>query len=264
MWVGSKGRYVKELTRYVPAAYNRYYEPFLGSGSLYLHLNPNQATLSDNNHLLINTWEAIRHYPQETYSILRSIKTDSDTYYDIRTKVNQLLNKELFETLPTIAAYFIYICQVGFRGLWRVNSDGLLNTSYGHRPTIIYPKHLLQVSQQLSGTLLLQLDFKHIPTIAKPGDFVYLDPPYDNTWGSYLDSTDIQDDIAQVYKQLSDNNIMVMLSNYNTDRVRDLYRDYEINTMNVVHNTGKDCRHVSEVIVTNYNHKAVYQKKFWQ
>lgn len=48
-WVGSKYRLLDQIAPYIPSKFNRYFEPFLGSGALFFHLKPDKAFLSDTN-----------------------------------------------------------------------------------------------------------------------------------------------------------------------------------------------------------------------
>ncbi|WP_372342829.1 DNA adenine methylase, partial [Brevundimonas sp. BT-123] len=46
-WAGSKQRLLGQILPFIPSTYGRYYEPFLGSGALFLALRPERASLSD-------------------------------------------------------------------------------------------------------------------------------------------------------------------------------------------------------------------------
>jgi hypothetical protein len=52
-WAGGKGQLLSELNRMIPSQFNRYFEPFLGGGAMFLHLMSNgirfNACLSDTN-----------------------------------------------------------------------------------------------------------------------------------------------------------------------------------------------------------------------
>ena len=59
-WVGGKTRLMKKLEEYFPDKYNRYFEPFLGGGSVFFNFSPNKPIISDLNCTLIDTYIAIR------------------------------------------------------------------------------------------------------------------------------------------------------------------------------------------------------------
>jgi DNA adenine methylase len=56
-WAGSKQALLQQIAPVLPNDYGRYYEPFLGSGALFLHLKPKRATLSDASEELVGTWK---------------------------------------------------------------------------------------------------------------------------------------------------------------------------------------------------------------
>ena len=58
-WAGSKSRLINKLIPYFPNDYTNYFEPFLGSGSVFFYLQsirPTSAYLSDINYDLISNW----------------------------------------------------------------------------------------------------------------------------------------------------------------------------------------------------------------
>ena len=86
-------------------------------------------------------------------------------------------------------------------------------------------------------SVITNQDFEKAVKNAKSGDFVYFDPPYDtredkDSFTSYDKNAfgkDEQRRLADVYKKLSDKGVYVMLSNHNTEFIRELYKDFHIN-----------------------------------
>ena len=85
-WAGGKRWLVNNYSNYFPKQFNRYIEPFLGSGAVYFHLRPEQALLSDLNSDLIETYSAIRDNWQDVDALLRGhhLKHSKDYYYKVR------------------------------------------------------------------------------------------------------------------------------------------------------------------------------------
>lgn len=59
-WAGGKRWLVQSHATMFPKDYDRYIEPFLGSGAVFFHLQPKKAILSDVNSALIATYQATR------------------------------------------------------------------------------------------------------------------------------------------------------------------------------------------------------------
>ena len=98
---------------------------------------------------------------------------------------------------------------------------------------------------------------------AKPGDFVYFDPPYDpfddkESFTSYTKfnfSKEDQKRLADLFKELSDKGVFVMLSNHNTKYINELYAGFNIHVVNAKRMINADSKgrgNVEEVIITNY------------
>ena len=59
-WAGGKRWFVNNHSEIFNIEFNRYIEPFLGSGSVFFHLLPEKSILSDKNKNLIDTYRAIK------------------------------------------------------------------------------------------------------------------------------------------------------------------------------------------------------------
>ncbi len=65
-WAGGKARLLATLEKFYPAAFEVYYEPFLGGGAVFFHLwsigKIKRAVISDCNKALINCYVGIRDH----------------------------------------------------------------------------------------------------------------------------------------------------------------------------------------------------------
>lgn len=171
-WAGGKTwltNQISELTK--GKEYTGYIEPFLGGASVFLTLQPSRSILSDSNADLINTYMCIKSSPTKVYELLRTFKNTSDEYYAIRaSRPSSEIER---------AARFIYLNQASFNGLYRVNRKGEYNVPYGKRKTLSFShENFLAVSERLQRAELLSGDFEETIKKVKPGNLVYLDPPY--------------------------------------------------------------------------------------
>jgi len=264
-WVGGKRQLIKEIKSYMPKSYNRYIEPFIGGGALYFELKPEDAIINDYNPELTNLYQVIKDKPDELIDDLATHINTSEYYYYLRALDRDV---ELYRDLTSVqkASRFIFLNKTGFNGLYRVNKQGQCNVPYGRyvNPKILDEQNILSCSQQLSTTTIKTGDFENIKEFVKEGDFVYFDPPYVplNATSSFTGYTDkgFDDDMQFRLKELCDYidsiGAYFMLSNSYTEFVLELYKGYDIKTVQA--NRALNCKasgrgKVNEVLVLNYD-----------
>ncbi len=267
-WAGGKRQIINELKKYVPEDYDCYYEPFIGGGALFFELAPKKAVINDSNNELMNVYEVMcdEHKYSKMCHLLNSyeVKNSEEFYYELRNKDRDM---KKFEKLNdyTRAARTIYLNKACFNGLYRVNSKGEFNVPYNKKNKVnTYDKENLLVVHMyltMNDITIMNTDFEEALKQAKKGDFVYIDPPYDQINSSFTSYTlegfdhNEQRRLAKVFKELSDRGVQVMLSNHNTDLIRELYKDYNIHVIEAkrnINSNGKKRGKVEEVIITNY------------
>ena len=230
-WAGGKTSLLPELLKHVPSPLRRYHEPFVGGGALFFAVAPRRAVLSDANGELIHCWRQVR---DDVHAVLDALSVH---VYD-RVRFEAVRALEPLRLPPAErAARFIYLNKTCFNGLWRVNRAGRFNVPFGRykNPSFHDPGLLLRASHALRGVQLLQVPFENALRRAAPGDFVYLDPPYDpvSDTASFTAYTrdsfswDDQKRLAAECVALDRRGIRFLLSNSATPRVRELYRGFE-------------------------------------
>lgn len=265
-WVGGKREVIKQYQKFIPKQYKKYWEPFLGGGALYFHLDPSVSVINDNNPELIRTYEAIRDEPEKVIDLLQQFrrKHSKDLYMAIRSvdrKLNILDDLKSYE----IAARLIYLNQTCFNGIYRVNKSGQFNVPIGSslNRAICDPEAIRKASTLLKDALIKCLDFEELLGGVSRGDFVYLDPPYYPV-SEYSDFTRYtkeqfykQDQVRlrDMFKLLDKKGCYVMLSNSNAEFIKELYADYNVHLVDAGRtlNSKKDRRgKIKELLVTNY------------
>lgn len=174
-WAGSKRRLLPHLTQLWNLEYNRYFEPFLGSGSFFFGINPQEAFLSDTNQELINAFIAIRSMPELVFDELTKYENTKETYYNLRSQKPSDMSE------VASAARFIFLNRYCFNGIYRTNNSGEFNVPYSGTKTGGTPslEKLKAVSHRLGKANIQCCDFQEtIESNVSEGDFVYLDPPY--------------------------------------------------------------------------------------
>ncbi len=268
-WAGGKTQLLEKIKTLMPKEYNHYFEPFIGGGALLFSVAPKDFTLNDFNSELIQAYRCFTdendfkklieklNFYQENHS--------EEQYYQVRAmdQESEFLEKPIYER----AARMIYLNKSCFNGLYRVNSKGFFNVPSGKKKTLnCYEKdNLLEIENffKKSKFKILSGDFEKAVEGAEKGDFVYFDPPYDTWEGkdsftSYAKNPfgkEEQKRLADVFKRLSQKGVYVMLSNHNTDYIRELYKDFHIHVVDArrnINSKGDGRGSVEEVIVTNY------------
>jgi DNA adenine methylase len=240
-WAGGKNQLLPELARYIPDAYRRYVEPFVGAGALFFSLRPHDAVLGDLNEELINAYRVVRDNVDGLIRELRKYVNDEEFYYGIRA-----LNSTELNELER-AARTIYLNKTCFNGLYRVNKKGQFNVPFGYRkgPLLCAETKLIKAHEALRGVTLVSGDYKTIlQQYAKPGDFVYLDPPYYPVGGfadfkRYTKEFFYEEDHIELrdeFSRLVTLGCHVLLTNSNTDFVRRLYDGFEYKAINTRRN----------------------------
>ena len=100
-WAGGKTQLLAPITARMPKTYNRYYEPFIGGGAVWLAVTPEHAVINDTNEQLINLYRQMK-----------------ENAHDVIAFANEL------DSVPC------------FNGLYRVNRKGLFNVLHNNRTGI--------------------------------------------------------------------------------------------------------------------------------
>lgn len=261
-WAGGKSRLVPELVARMPAAYGRYYEPFLGGAALYLHCEPEHAVLGDTHPDLMNLYRQVGHAPREVVrEVGRLAARHSREQYDsIRARWNLSSSREG----PGWAAAFAYLNKTCFNGLWRVNSRGHFNVPMGRyaNPRILDEGALRASSPAFKRAVCRTTSFEATVADARAGDFVYFDPPYvPRTPTSNFTAYTLAGfgetrhrELAALARRLAENGVHVMMSNSDTPLVHELYSGFRIDKVQRpgAMNSDPSKRHpVSELIITS-------------
>jgi DNA adenine methylase len=200
-WAGGKRQLLPSLRPYYPPMFRRYFEPFVGSGAVFLDLH-NQgrlerraAYLSDTNADVIGCYRAVRDDAEAVIAELEALERGhlaggKDHFYEVRdarfNPTRRALGDEPAGSAraypPALAAMLIYLNRTGYNGLFRVNADGGFNVPAGRygKVRICDAANIRAVSRALGrpGVHLDTRAFEDALSAAGRRDFVYLDPPY--------------------------------------------------------------------------------------
>lgn len=246
-WAGGKTQLLSQIDRYLPATFERYFEPFLGGGAVFFHLlssrGPFEAHLSDVNSDLITAYGAVKERVEDLIAALRRhearfVQERDHYYYELREAATPA-------NMVERAARFIMLNKTCFNGLYRVNKSGRFNVPAGRyeNPRICDEQALRQAKMALS-VCRARLSGRHFGEAldrAREGDLVYMDPPYSPasstakftqyTNGGFGD--DDQSELCNVFEELTARGCKVLLSNSDTPFIRKLYARHMRNAVRI-------------------------------
>ncbi len=269
-WAGGKRGVVTQLLEKFPKKFENYHEPFLGGGAVFFELyskgllKNKKIYLSDINSELINTYNVVKNNHYELRYNLEDFKEKhcKEFYYKIR----ELDRKEEFKGLTKIerATRFIYLNKTCFNGLYRVNKKGYFNTPIGSykNPNIADKDTILSASKALQNAIISNKPFTEITNNTNKNDLVYFDPPYyplnaTSSFTAYNENKFLdkkQKELFDLFEELDKSNCFVFHSNSDTDFIKNLYQEHNINFVQAnrfINSKGNGRKKISEVLIRN-------------
>ncbi len=269
-WAGGKRALLPRLLALAPAKFRNYHEPFLGGAALFWALmnrkrrgesDFGQAFLSDINEDLILVYQTVREHLSALLPLLQAHreKHSREHYYQTRAQKT--------DSLPSLerAARFIYLNKTCDNGLYRVNKAGQFNVPMGSykNPRIFNPQELRAASEALQTAVLRCADFTTVLEYARPGDFIYFDPPYvplsaTSSFTSYTRNAfglEEHEKLAEIFRLLDARGCKLMLSNSDTPYTRQLYNQYTCLTVQApraINTNPRGRGKIAELLALNY------------
>lgn len=238
-WAGGKHRIVHRIKEQLPSG-SRLVEPFVGSGAVFLNTGYSSYLLSDSNADLINLFQVLKEEKESFVEYCRGYFTPAfnreEEYYRLRFEFNRTRNQKLK------AALFLYLNRHGYNGLCRYNASGEFNTPFGRYKKPYFPeKEMLHFARKAQKATFACQDFRKTMTGVRPGDVVYCDPPYVplSTTANFTEYSSggfglqEQEKLAELAGQLAGKGIPVLLSNHDTEFVRQIYHGAQITSFKV-------------------------------
>ena len=210
----------------------RLIEPFLGSAAIFLNAGYRENLLADSNPDLIMLYQQLVKEKEKFIYLTEKLFTEENNceekYYEFRDEFNSCQNRQ------RRAALFVYLNRHCYNGLCRYNSKGMFNTPFGRYTNPRLPhKEMLHFIDAGRHASFECADYQDTMNKAENGDVIYCDPPYvplsatsyftDYHVGGF--NWDDQLILADTAEALSRRNVRVVISNHDTKKVRQLYRE---------------------------------------
>lgn len=181
-WIGSKRRLAPEILRRFPTKIKTYWEPFVGSGAVLWELLGSKIEVqrircSDACEPLIGIWNLIKDDPKrlsESYrSLWRKLQSGEQRLYnEVRDRFNETGD-------PCDFFFLLRVCRVA---AVEFSQEGKFITPYHLGELGLEPRCvdvlLADWHEMLRGRDVTFTVRDYRTVFARPGDFLYLDPPY--------------------------------------------------------------------------------------
>ena len=220
---GSKRLLAPQILRHMPLRFARFVEPFAGMASMTFAVAARRSCgafwVNDLNAPLVEILRAAVQQPQQLVDEYRRVWEEQFTwdgghvehFYQVR---------ERFNSGEQTAAHMLYLLARCVKGAVRYAQDGTFNQSpdkrrHGTRPEKL-EKNIAAASALLRGkTAFSALDYREVLEQCKPGDIVYMDPPYQGVSGArdqrYLAGVEI-DEFAAALETLNRRGVDFLVS----------------------------------------------------
>lgn len=192
-WTGSKRSQAEAIASFFPQSrHGRYFEPFLGGGAMlyYGARHFAMAFASDIYAPLIDLWKSVKEDPRAVI----------ERYTDDWTKLQEDFPNHFFRVRTRFnnapsGQDLLFLSRTCVNGIIRFNGRGQFNNSIhlsrrGMKPQM-FESIIKRWKPAVSRTEFSAHDFSTIAEEARPGDFVYLDPPYANSHNRYARNLDL-------------------------------------------------------------------------
>lgn len=266
-WAGGKTKLLPQILRYFPNQIDCYRELFVGGGSVFFALQERsriyRSVLMDSNGSLMGLYARVLCYPEGLHEALERLvdrtAVTEKRYLSVRSAYN-----DINSDVDTRAA-FLFLNKTCFNGLYRVNKAGNFNVPWGKitEPSLPSLQHLRAVQhafQQAKTSLQLGNAIVALDECA-PGDYVYLDPPYDTEKGGFTDYTNAwngrrsQAVLAVACSRAAKRGVRILLSNADTSFVRNLFdpRNFsleEVTAARSINSKGTGRGKVKELLIS--------------
>jgi site-specific DNA-adenine methylase len=263
---GGKSRAITKMDPYFPDLrnYNEFREPFLGGGSVSIHITKKYPDLTiwvnDLYEPLVNFWQQLQMFGEEMKNILVDLKTAHNTpelARELFTASKGHINDEKYSDLGRAVAFYI-VNKCSFSGLTTSSSFSpqASNSNFSLRGIQKLPEY----SKLITNWRITNYSYDYMMDGNKDA-FMYLDPPYDIKYNLYGNKGSMHKgfDHDEFAIDCNSNINMDMLVSYNTDQfVKDRFKNWNAAefdltyTMRSVGEYMREQKQRKELLLFNY------------
>ena len=267
---GGKSRACIKMDPYFPDLRNyvEFREPFLGGGSVAIHVSKKyphlKITVNDLYEPLVNFWQQLQMFGEELQDKLSDYKSthpDPETARELFTNSKVGINNTSLDVIERAAAFYI-VNKCSFSGLTESSSFSKQASISNFSMRGI--EKLPEYSTLISHWHINQYSYEHLMVNdVHDGLFMYLDPPYDIKDNLYGKSGSMHKgfDHDKFAKDCDKYDIDMMIS-YNSDQlVKDRFENWKAvefahtYTLRSVGEYMREQQQRKELLLINYNNK---------
>ena len=273
-YIGNKYRIISQIQKWFPRNIDTMVDLFCGGCDVVINTNAKHKYANDINFFLINILKEFQEKGLDTISYIENTiakwglsKDNQETYITFRNYYNQYRNP---------LDLYVLLCY-SFNYQFRFNAKHEYNNPFGKARSSFnnaIKENLLQMLPLIKDVNFTSIDFlEYDYSVLHSGDFLYADPPYLLTCGSYNDGKRGfrgwgEDDEIALYKTLdtlSQRGVRFALSNviehkgnkntilYNWKRKNHYHMHHiKFNYDNCNYHTQNKNNKTMEVLITNY------------
>lgn len=280
-WVGGKKALRNLIYSRFPRNYSRYIEVFGGGGWVLFGKAPNKFEVyNDFNNNLTNMFAVVRDQPLAFIEELGYLPENGRHIFQLYREIisrQKIEDKYLEEEMNKVKVYFTELQQEEIMNIMKKNrienqdvqlavaffklirySYGSGCKTFGCRPYDVRKAFstVWDISDRLCNTIIENKDFEAlILQYDRPDAFFYCDPPYFETEEHY-EVLFTKEDHIRLRNTLSHIQGKFLLSYNDCEFIRELYKDFYIESCSRVNNMALRYEHgaeFSEVLISNYN-----------
>lgn len=187
MWAGGKTKMLKHYAPIERPVYSMYVEPFFGGGAVFLNENPKLSIINDTNSEIMGIYSSVKKDP---HAFISECQVYVERYFDSKDRKSFYygLRSEYWDN-PSPSLLYV-LMKLGFNGIWQTckASKGLFGTPAGllnheNRGQLLDVSNIVEWSNRLSRATIMSGDYDSV--VVPSGSFIYLDPPYRDSFTTY-------------------------------------------------------------------------------
>ena len=220
---GSKRKLAPQILQYMPEKFGRLIEPFSGMAAISIATAMEQRTnsyvINDLNKPLVDIFREAVEHPSRLADEYRKVWNEQFSYKENHVEHFYVV-RDRFNAGQETPANLLYLIARCVKGAVRYSGNGKFNQSpdkrrHGTNPDTL-EKNINAISNLLKGkTSFYALDYHEIFEMTRPGDLVYMDPPYQGVTNArdnrYFSGVPF-DEFAEAIKVLNDKGVDYLIS----------------------------------------------------